>query len=158
MPKTPDDVFSDEELAAIEDAQETKREYEQRQEAFLESVASESETEVLETQTELVDDVVVDLEAKLNGELIDKLSHVQERLENAEQEERLYDVSDAADDAAQLLADVTVDPAYDKETFYQVYQAQGLEDMAKLLSRAFEALIKERERLSGDAQGFRKQT
>jgi hypothetical protein len=100
----------------------------------------------------------VTLEARLNGELIDKLGKVQERLENAESDERLYDVTEAADDASQLLADVVVNPEYDKETFYRVYEGLGLEDLGKMLRRAFEALKTERERLSGDAEGFRDRT
>jgi uncharacterized protein YbjQ (UPF0145 family) len=158
MTKTLDDVFSDEEVAAIEDTRETKREYEERQRDFLESVASESETELLKTQTELVEGHVVGLEAKLNGELIDRLGRVQQRLEAAESDRHLSDVSEAADEASQILADAIVDAEFDKELFYNVYEMEGLTELGTLLSRVFDALQKERERLSGDAEGFRKRS
>ncbi len=152
------DFFDPEELDAIEDASSTLSERKQTQQEFLDAVSEESESELLKTKTELATGIVVPIEAKLNGEVIDTLGSVQERLENAEEEGRLYDISDAVDDACQLLADIITDPNYSKEVFHQVYKQEGAADIAKMLRRAFESLQKERERLSGDAEGFRNRT
>jgi len=152
------DFFDADELEAVEEASETLHERKQTQQEFLDAVSSDSESELLKTQTELAEGIVVPLEAKLNGEVIDTLGSVQERLENAEEDGRLYQISDAVDDACQLLADIITDPSYDKEVFHQVYKQEGAADIAKMLRRSFESLQKERERLSGDAEGFRNRT
>jgi hypothetical protein len=152
------EFFDADELDAVTAARETHEERKQTQRAFLDAVSSDSESERLETQTELAEGIVVPLEAKLNGEVIDTLGSVQERLENAEEDGRLYQISDAVDDACQLLADIIADPAYNKEVFHDVYKKEGAADIAKMLRRSFEALQQERERLSGDAEGFRNRT
>lgn len=152
------EFFDADELDAVAEARETHEERKQTQRAFLDAVSSDSESERLETQTEIADGIVVPLEAKLNGDVIDTLGAVQERLENAEDTGKLYEISEAVDDATQLLADIIADPAYDKAVFHEVYQSEGPADIAKMLRRSFEALQQERKRLSGDAEGFRNRT
>lgn len=151
------EIFDDDELAAIADSRESYQERRERQQDFLDTVSDESDTEVLETPCELADGHTVTVKAKLQGELIDKLGHVQERLESAEGDSRMYKVSDAADDASQLLDDVIVETAYDKDTFYTVYESEGLEALGEMLNKAFGALTDEQDRQSGAADGFRGQ-
>lgn len=158
-PDSIDDSLADD---AAELIQETNAEYEERrreQEEFLDTVSEEEGHEVLETQCTLIDGYTVTLEAKLNGEVMDRLGNIQariERLEEADPEDkRVYDMGDAADEASQLLADLVAESEYDKALFYEVYRRENLVVLGELLSRAFEALKEERERREGVSDGFR---
>jgi hypothetical protein len=67
------------------------------------------------------------------------------------------DVNDAALDVAGILAEVIDSDAYDKSTFVQVYESEGIEVLGSLLSKVFEGVKRERQRRRGAADGFRPQ-
>jgi len=147
--------MSDQQIAElVEQTNEKYQQAQEEQEAFLETVAEEEGAEVLEAQVNLVGDYVVTATAKLDGKLMDRLAHIDERLGETD-ETRLYEVPEAADDASQLLADLIEEEQYHKEKFYQVYQEQGLEALGTFLERIFEGLENARERKRGVADGFR---
>ena len=146
--------MSTEEL--IEQTQEKHEERQEEIKEFHDAVQSDSDTDVIETKCNIVGDIVVDVSAKRNGELIDRMGHIEERLEYVEKEEAgTYKISEAADDAAQLLADVVDDPMLDKKEFYKVYESEGLEVLGEMLNDVFGAIEDERERIQGAADGFR---
>jgi len=142
----------------VEETNERYEEQQEAQEAFLETVAEEEGTETLETTVNLVGDYTAPVSAKLDGRLMDKLSHIDERLESIESgESRIYELSEVADDAAQLLADLIDDTEYNKETFYKVYEQEGLDVLGQFIETVFEGLENARERNRGAADGFRKE-
>jgi len=155
-PETIDDELADE---AGEMLLEMEEEYEEKmaeQEAFLETVAEEEGSEVLETQCNLIGDYTVPIKAKLNGELMDRLSHMDARVERFENgEARGYEITETADEISQILADVVNNDSWGKEKFYAAYEQEGLAPLGVMLERAFESLKEERERQQGAAEGFR---
>ena len=64
-------------LEADEQYQQNKAE----QEAFLETVAQEEGAEVLETTCNLVGEYVVDIKAKLSGDIMDRMGALDDRVE-----------------------------------------------------------------------------
>jgi hypothetical protein len=155
-PETLNDELADE---AGEMLLEMEEEYEEKmaeQEAFLETVAEEEGSEVLETKCTIIGDYTVDIRAKLNGELMDRLSHMDARVERFENgEARGYEITETADEISQILADVVNDDSWGKEKFYAAYEQEGLAPLGVMLERAFESLKEERERQQGAAEGFR---
>lgn len=155
-PKTLDDDLADE---AGEMLLEMHEEYEEKmaeQEAFLETVAEEEGSEVLETKCTIMGDYTVAIRAKLNGELMDRLSHMDARVERFENgEARGYEITETADEISQILADVVDDDSWGKEKFYAAYEQEGLAPLGVMLERVFESLKEERERQQGAAEGFR---
>jgi hypothetical protein len=155
-PETIDDDLAD---AAGELILEAEQQYQQNQaehEAFLDTVAEEEGTEVLETECNLIGEYTVPLKAKLNGELMDQMGHLDSRVERFERgEARGYEISETADEISQLLADVIDDHEWHKRKFYDAYESEGLDPLGVMLERVFEALKQERERREGTADGFR---
>jgi len=148
----PDKLAADLALAAQDEYQAKRAE----QEAFLDAVADEEGAEELETTCTLVTDYTVPLKAKLNGDLMDRMGAIDDRLERLNAEEaRAYEISQTADEVAQILDDVVADPDYTKELFYEVYQSEGLDALGALLETAFESLKAEEDRRRGAADGFR---
>ena len=146
------------ELAAdlAQDAKESFEENREEQAAFLDAVADEEGAEVLET-TASIKGHSVPVSARLNGDVMDAMGRIDSRLERIERKEaRAYEVSDTADDVAQLLADVTDDPALTKREFYRQYEAHGIDPLGVVLEEVFKALKTEKERREGAADGFRK--
>lgn len=139
---------------------ETEQEYQEKkaeQEAFLDTVSEHEGTPPIETECNLIGEYTVPLKAKLNGELIDRMSAVQaqgKRIEENPREEG-HKVSEVADRACQILADVIDDPDWHKDKFYAAYQSEGFDPLLTMLDRAFESLKNERERMEGRADGFR---
>jgi hypothetical protein len=89
---------------------------------------------------------------------MDRLAHIDEKLDRVESgDERVYKASEAADDAAQLLADLVDSPQYNKALFYKTYEQQGLEILGEFIERIFEGLQNARERREGIADGFRQE-
>lgn len=145
---------------AAELVMETNRKYQENkadQEAFLETVAEEEGTAPIQTECNLIGDYTVPLKAKLNGELIDRMSAVQAQGKRIEQhpEAEGHKVSEVADRACQILADVIDDPEWHKDKFYAAYQAEGFDPLLTMLDRVFDSLKTERERMEGAADGFR---
>ena len=135
---------------------ETHEEYQERQaehEAFLETVAEEEGAETLTTECNLIGEYTVPLEAKLNGEIMDRMEALDDRIQRLSAGEAR--VSDTADEVAQLLADLIADPEWDKRKFYAAYEREGLDPLGVMLERTFESLKEERERRRGTADGFR---
>jgi hypothetical protein len=151
-----DDDVADKAGELMKEAGEQLQQNREEQEAFLETVQAEEGAPVLETTCTLIGEITVDLEAKLDGELMDAMGRIDDRLERAEAgEARAYEISETADEVSQILADAVNDPAYDKRTFYQAYESEGLDALGVMLERAFEALKAEKERREGTADGFR---
>lgn len=155
-PETVDDEIADQAGEMLLEMQQEHEEKMAEQEAFLETVAEEEGSEVLETQCNIIGDYTVPIKAKLNGELMDRLSHMDARVERFEQgEARGYEITEAADEISQILADVVDDTSWGKEKFYAAYEQEGLAPLGVMLERAFESLKEERERQQGAAEGFR---
>ena len=139
----------------VEDASQEFEQSREEQAAFLDAVADEEGAEVLET-TASIKGHSVPVSARLNGDVMDAMGRIDSRLERIEREEaRAYEVSDTADDVAQLLADVTDDPALTKREFYRQYEAHGIDPLGVVLEEVFSALKTEKERREGAADGFR---
>ena len=149
--------MNDNELAdLVEETREKHEETKQEQEEFLNALEENEGKPTLETKVNLTGDYVVTAKADLNGELMDRLSHIDERLDNVTNGDgRLYEVSEAADDAAQLLDDLIVESQYNKELFYNAYERQGLEILVSFFAEIIEGLQSARERQHGVADGFR---
>ena len=138
------------------DAKESFEQSRVEQEAFLETVAQEEGAEVLETQCNLIGDYTVPLKAKLDGDLMDAMGRIDDRLQRLQGKQgRAYEITETADEVSQLLADVIDDPEWHKSKFYAAYQSEGLDPLGVMLERAFESLKQERERRNGTADGFR---
>jgi len=147
------DEFAAQLAAETDDKFEDNRE---KQDEFLDTVAEEEGAEVLETTCNLVGDYTVPIKAKLDGELMDAMGRIDGRLERLGNEDaRAYEISETADEVAQLLADVIDDSEWHKSLFYEVYENEGLRPLGSMLERAFESLKDERERRQGVADGFR---
>lgn len=157
QPPTKDDDLADAAGELILEANEQLEQNRQEQKQFLDAVSEEEGAEVLETQCNLIGDITAPLSAKLNGELIDRMSDVQEtgKQIEANPEAEGHKVSRVADEMCLILADVVDDSTLDKSTFYQAYREEGLDPMLTMLDRAFESLKDERERRQGVADGFR---
>lgn len=123
------------------------------QEEFLDTVADESDVEVLETQCNLIGEYVVPLKAKLNGEVMERMEALDDRMSNLSTGDAR--VSETADEVSQLLADLIDDPEYNKDLFYKVYLQNDLGELNGLLDTAFKSLKTERKRRRGTADGFR---
>jgi hypothetical protein len=145
--------------ALIQDANETYRERQREQAEFLETVAEEEGEEILETTCNIIGDYTVPLKAKMNGELIDRMTHVQETGKQIEEnpEAEGHKMSRVAEEMCQILDDVINDPDYNKEMFYKAYRAEGFKAIMAMLERAFGSLQDERERREGVADGFRQE-
>ena len=138
------------------DAKESFEQSREDQEAFLETVAVEEGAEVLETQCNLIGDYTVPLKAKLDGDLMDAMGRIDDRLQRLQGKQgRAYEITETADEVSQLLADVIDDPEWHKSKFYAAYQSEGLDPLGVMLERAFNSLKQERERRNGTADGFR---
>ena len=138
------------------DAKESFEQSRVEQEAFLETVAQEEGAEVLETQCNLIGDYTVPLKAKLDGDLMDAMGRIDDRLQRLQGKQgRAYEITQTAEEVSQLLADVIDDPEWHKSKFYAAYQSEGLDPLGVMLERAFESLKQERERRNGTADGFR---
>ena len=143
-------------LELVESAKEKHQERQREQREFLDAIADESEAEIIEATAKLAEGFTVGVSAKRNGELMDRMGHIEEKLEYVEDEGHgTYKISEAADDASQLLDDLVDDNSLDKETFYRVYRSEGLETLGTLLERAFDAIETEVGRRQGTADGFR---
>lgn len=151
-------MTSDKPPELVQKAREQRQQRQEEQEDFLEAVAKEEGIEPLETTVTLVGDYTVTVTARLDGQLMDRLAHIDEKLDRVEAgDERVYKASEAADDAAQLLADLVDDPEYNKELFYRTYEQQGLDIIGDFIETIFEGLQNARERRQGTADGFRQE-
>jgi len=139
--------------------QQTEEKYQEAQEnkaEFLESVKEDSDAEIIEATCNLVGDMVVDIEAKRNGDLIDRMGAIEEQLQYVEtNEEGMYRITEVADRASQLLADIVQDSGLDKDAFYTAYRQEGIDELGNMIETVFEAIEQEVERKQGAADGFR---
>jgi len=140
----------------VEQTQERYEESQERQSEFLDAVQDESETDLIETECNLVGDIVTPVSAKYDGELIDRFGELEDRLTQIDNGNGgLSDVSTVADEISQFLADVVDDPDLNKDAFYKAYRSEGLSPLGEMLETAFEAIKTEAERKQGAADGFR---
>lgn len=143
-------------------ARQTEQKWQQskeEQEEFLQTVSEEEGAEVLETTCNLIGDYTVPLRAKLDGELMDTMGRIDDRLERVEAgNARAYEIGETADEVSRLLADVIDDAEWHKDTFYKAYENEGIDALGVMLRRAFESLKDEKERRQGTADGFRADT
>jgi hypothetical protein len=155
-PETIDDDLADEAGELILEAEEQYQQNQAEHDAFLETVAEEEGAEVLETDVNLIGDYTVPLKAKLNGDLMDRMGHMDARMERFEEgEARGYEISETADEISQLLDDLIEDKEWHKAKFYAAYESEGLDPLGAMLENCFKALKEERERREGVADGFR---
>ncbi len=157
MSQTLEDVFNEDELAAVEDTRQTHQERQQKQSEFLDTLGEQTDVDVVETQVQLAEGIMVPVRVELTGELTDRLAEIESLTENIENTQSVQDVPETVDRACQLLADCINDSAYDKNTFYKAYRANNDKAIAKMLRRVFEAVEREQKRQKGDADGFRDQ-
>lgn len=153
----PDDEQDFDELAAdlALDAKESYEVAREEQHALLDDVAKEEGADVLETQATIRENTVP-VSGRLNGDLFDRMGELDERVERIERgDARAYEVSETADELAQLLADLIDDPEFTKAGAYNTYRESGIEPLGVILEAVFEALKAEEERRQGAADGFR---
>jgi len=141
----------------VEETNDRYQEQQEAQEEFLQAVSKEEGAEVLETTVTLVGDYTVDVSAKLSGRLNDRIGHIQERAEAAQENGRVYEISEVADDAAQLLSDLIDNSEYTKAMFYSIYEREGLDVLGQFAETIFNGLEAEKDRRRGTADGFRKE-
>ena len=135
---------------------ERAQERQQKQQELLEAIAEDDDAgaERIQTTANLVGDITADVDVKLDGSLTDRFSAIEARADSAD-EDSMIAVSETADDAAQLLADMLADPDYDKQYFYTVYEREGIDALGVILENVGDAIESERERMTGAADGFR---
>jgi hypothetical protein len=142
----------------VDDTQEKFAETQAAQDEFLQTVAEESGAEVLQTQCNLIGEYTVPLEAKLSGEVMDRMGALEDRIERMESGDApVHEIGETADEISQILADIIDDPEWHKSKFYAAYEAEGLGPLGVMTERVFESLKDERERRRGTADGFRKE-
>lgn len=166
MDDLPDELtdLSEEEKEArrqrlIEESAETRRELEAEQEDLLQSLDEEHGGDLIETKVTLPGDNLAHLECVLNGELMDRLAHVDEMLADMDRDDPqpgdLANIGQSMDEAAGVLADITREPKYSKEVFFEIYRRYGPEALGEHVETAFEAIEREMKRRAGGAKGFR---
>lgn len=152
----PDASPEEQKEVILEASKQQKQASDEAQAELLDSLSEEHGTERVQTPVTLAGDVTGTVDVELNGELMDRFGVMEERLEELEDGERgLYRIGEAAEDVSQLLADMLVEPEYNKEFFYGVYEDTNLNAVGALLERVSEAIEDERERMAGAAEGFR---
>ncbi len=161
MSQTLEDVFNEDELAAVEDTRQTHQERQEQQQEFLERISQSHEVEVVETEVTLwdakgIDPVRANVRAKLDGNLTDRLAEMEDLAERVETSQSIKKASQSVDHAIQMLADIVVDSSIDKQFLYQVYQQTDGEVIATMLKNVFEGVEQQQSREMGEADGFRK--
>jgi len=151
------EFLGDDGAALAEDAREGHRDAIEERESFLSALRESEGRQSLETQVTLVDGHSVSVSVTLNGAFIRRLSNIERAVESVDDDATISDVNDAALDVAEILGEVIVDDAYDKSTFVQVYESEGIEVLGNLLTKVFEGVKRERQRRRGAADGFRPQ-
>jgi len=159
---TREDIFSDEELAAIEDTRQSQQERQAQQQDFLDRISQSHEVEVVETELTLwdgddIDPIRVDVKVALDGELTDRLAEMEDLAETVENSQSVKKASEAVDRSVQMLADMVQDASVDKEFLFLVYRENDGEVIAQMLKNVFEGVEQQRSRDMGEADGFRKQ-
>ena len=154
------DFFTDDEAALIEDAREFGREKRKENNELLEAVADDYKAPVAETTVTVGDEnpVSLEIEQRLHGDFIDRMENIEARVNKYEDDPEEYEgrlIGDTAEDAAELLDQMTVDPGQSKEKFYQVYRVEGLDALGMFLEAAGEGIRREIERQEGEVDGFR---
>jgi hypothetical protein len=150
--------FLGEDGAALADeARENHRDAIEERESFLSALREEEGADTLQTEVTLVAGHSVSVSVTLNGEFIRRLSKIEQTVDRVDDDTTVSDVNDAALDVAGILAEVIDSDAYDKSTFVQVYESEGIEVLGSLLSKVFEGVKRERQRRRGAADGFRPQ-
>ena len=160
---TREDIFSDEELAAIEDTRQSQQERQAQQQDFLDRISQSHEVEVVETELTLwdgddIDPIRVDVKVALDGELTDRLAEMEDLAETVENSQSVKKASEAVDRSVQMLADMVQDASVDKEFLFLVYRENDGEVIAQMLKNVFEGVEQQRSRDMGQADGFRDRT
>ena len=159
---TREEIFSGEELAAIEDTRQSQQERQTQQQDFLDRISQSHEVEVVETELTLwdgddIDPIRVDVKVALDGELTDRLAEMEDLAETVENSQSVKKASEAVDRSVQMLADMVQDASVDKEFLFLVYRENDGEVIAQMLKNVFEGVEQQRSRDMGEADGFRKQ-
>lgn len=124
----------------IERARQHKQELEEEQERILESIQDEHGGDVIETDVEITKDHTATVRTKVNGDLINRMSYVEEQLSDMEDGEMFTGIENTMDQAAAILGDVVVDSEFDKSLFYAVYESDGPDALGTIALRVFEAI------------------
>lgn len=156
LPSVDPDASAEEKKETILKAsKKRKQELDKKQNEILGEIQEEHGGELVETPVNIAGDYTATIKTKLNGELISRMGAVQDRLEAGEEQESLRDIDAAMDEAATILDGIIEESEYDKKLFFNVYDQEGPEALAVLIERVFDAIEKERERKSGNIDGFR---
>lgn len=141
----------------VEESRKTRRELESEQEEFLDSLQEEHGGDLVETKTTLPGGNIAHIEVNLNGELMDRMSHMDSKLADLENPGPgdLENIGTAMDEASQILADITVEAKFSKTVFYEVYRRYGPEALGEHIEAVFDAIEKEMKRKQGAVDGFR---
>ena len=146
--------------ALIREVKQKAREKEQASSELVEAVADDYKAPVAETKFSVGEGnaITLDIRQRLHGDFIDRLENIEARVSKFEADPEEHDtrlIGDTAEDAAELLADMTVDSRFDKSAFYDVYRKEGLDALGVYLESAGEAIEREVKRQQGEADGFR---
>jgi len=153
-----DKELSDSANELLRETRESKREADERQSEILASIQSEHGGDLIETTFAVTSDHSAPIATKLNGELIDRITHIENSAPtqgNDVTAKDLQNVSMIMDETASLLADIIPDSDFDKTLFYSVYESEGPETLGEIAERAFQAIEREVKRTHGDVDGFR---
>lgn len=160
------DEWSEEQLEAWAAAREQELTAEGRENAaelhadqqeLLDSLDEEHGGDLIETPVTLPGDNLAHIEVVLNGELMNRMGHVDETLATIQDPEPgdLANVERAMDEASAVLADMLAEAKYSKRLFYTVYEKYGPDALGAHIEAVFEAVEQEAKRKAGDAKGFR---
>lgn len=140
-----------------EEAAETAQRLEGEQQEFLDSLEEEHGGDLVETQVTLPGDNPATIECVINGELMNRMSHVDGMLEDFQDPEPgdFQNVEQSMDEVASILADITKESKYSKAVFYAIYERFGPQALGKHTEAIFDAIEKEVRRMTGDVDGFR---
>lgn len=156
LPSINEDDSPEERRQKLREATAKKsRERNENQKALLDAIQSEHGGELIETTVNIAGDITADIEVRDNGDLLDEMGRIQKNLEDAQDRQQAYKVSEAAEDTAHLLGEIFTDSDYDATYWYDVYRETGLSGLLAVFENVGDSIQSERERLSGAAEGFR---
>lgn len=138
-----DSEYNEKRAELIESGKEHKQEVEQKQAEILDSIQEEHGGDLIETEVEITEEHSATVKTKLNGALINRMSHVEKQLSDIDDGALMTGIERTMDQASAILADAIKEDEYDKSLFYGVYERDGPEALGIIVERVFDAIGEE---------------
>lgn len=126
----------------LEESQETRHELEAEQDELLDSFVEEAEVEHIQTDVLLPGGNTATIDVELTGAFLERFEHIEEMTAHTQTEDgaSVADISRVMERAASLLADMTAEPKYSKDVFYEVYRIAGPNALGEHIETASKAI------------------